>query len=123
MFYNKLQKEATWATSPFFVYGFYVKFMQTSLYEKHFTWDRLQLNVFSMHNIKKKPQQKFMYITKEQQKRPPNKVCSFLYDYQKNVSQEIAKLRLFANNCSGRQNKNPTLSKLLMLLTDTARFE
>lgn len=71
-----------------------------SLYNKHFTWDRLQWKCFQFTISRKKTAKVYVHH-EETEIKTPNEVCSFLYDYLKNVPQEITELRLFADNCSG----------------------
>lgn len=59
---------------------------------------------------------------KVQQNKEPNEVCSLLMDYLEHVPPEIKEIRIFSDNCSG-QNKNHSLARLLLALTQTARFD
>ncbi|KAJ8896643.1 hypothetical protein PR048_001987 [Dryococelus australis] len=81
---------------------------------------QLTVNVFSIHNITNNTGNIYIYhesITKK----GPNEVFSFLCDYLKDVPPEITEIHLYLDNCSG-QNKNHSLSKLLLVMTDTRQF-
>lgn len=82
---------------------------------------QITVNMFSIHYIKKKRTKLYVYHKRKADK-TPNEVCSFLYDYLKNLPHEITKLRLFADNGSC-QNKDNALYRFLMLLTDTGQVE
>lgn len=92
----------------------------TSLYKKYCTWDTLQWHVFD--SWYKEVNNKSICIDKRTAKKTHNEVCSFLYDYFKNVPLQITELRLFADKYSG-QNKNHALFRFLILLADAVWFE
>ena len=49
-------------------------------------------------------------------------MCSFLNDFIKDLPREYTELHLFSDNCSA-QNKNQTLCRFLLYLTDSGRFK
>lgn len=82
---------------------------------------QLSVNVFCIHDIKNK--NSYFYVYHEgQAKKGPNEVSSFLYDYLCNVPQNIKNVRLYSDNAAG-QNKNHCISRMLLALTDSGRFE
>lgn len=82
---------------------------------------QLSVNVFSVHDIKNNKNKIYLYHEGLGRK-GPNEVCSFLNEYLSNVPSTYKKLRLFCDNCSG-QNKNQSLSRFCLFLTDSGRFE
>uniref|UniRef100_A0A8D8VKU7 Uncharacterized protein n=1 Tax=Cacopsylla melanoneura TaxID=428564 RepID=A0A8D8VKU7_9HEMI len=82
---------------------------------------QLTVNVFCISNIKDKNAAIYIYHEGNARK-SPDKVCSFLHDYLKNVPDKFTEFRLFSDNCAG-QNKNQTLCRYLLSLTDTGRFK
>lgn len=120
-FYNKLKAEATSSTEPHII-SLCMDFMPSLCIpqvpvQETFYLLQVTVNLFSIHDIKKKSAKVYVYHERIAHK-SPYEVCSFLYDYLKDVPQEITELRLFSENCSG-QNNNHALSRLLLSLTDT----
>lgn len=87
-----------------------------------FYYNQLTMNVFCIHNIKENHATFYVYH-EGTAKKTPNEVCSFLLDY---ISQQQYKnfeeLRLYSDNCWG-QNKNHSIIRLLLSLTDNKRFQ
>ncbi|PSN53156.1 hypothetical protein C0J52_06268 [Blattella germanica] len=82
---------------------------------------QLTVNVFFITNIKTNKSSLYIYHEGNGRK-GSDEVCSFLNDYLKhNVPNNITELRLFSDNCPG-QNKNQTLCRYLLFLTDRGRF-
>lgn len=84
---------------------------------------QLTISVFCITDIKGKISQIYVYHEGEG-KKGPDEVCSMLHSYlQSNVNLGgITELRIFSDNC-GAQNKNQTLSRYLLYLTDSGKFE
>lgn len=82
---------------------------------------QLSVNVFSIHDIKQNKASCFIYH-EGQAKKEPDEVCSFLWEYLQNVPDNITEIHLYSDNCPG-QNKNHSLSRFLLALTDTKRFK
>lgn len=125
-FYNKIQEEAMNPKNESHVLSICMDFMQNLSIpqipvQQTFYLRQITVNVFSIHNIKQRTAKVYVYHEGEANK-TPNEVCSFLYEYLKEVPSEVTELRLFADNCGG-QNKNHTLTRFLLMLTDTGRFE
>lgn len=82
---------------------------------------QLSVNVFSIHDIKNSTSKVYVYH-EGQARKGPNEVCTFLDMFLSSIPQHYKKLRLFCDNCSG-QNKNQSLSRYCLYLTDSGRFE
>lgn len=81
---------------------------------------KLWLNVFNIHDIGK--ERTVFYIYPEGiGKKGPNEVCSFVLDFINEIPEEVKELHVFSDACAG-QNRNHTLTRLLMALTMTGRF-
>ncbi|XP_047134744.1 uncharacterized protein LOC124812316 [Hydra vulgaris] len=81
----------------------------------------LSVNIFSIHNIKEEKSHVYIYH-EGQGRKGSNEVATFLNDYLISVPSKYNTLRLFCDNCSG-QNKNQTLSRFCLYLTDSGRFD
>lgn len=91
--------------------------VQDTFYLRQFT-----VNVFCIHDIKKNTAKFYVYHEGEG-KKGANEVCSFLLDYFTNdLPKTVKKLHLYSDNCAG-QNKNHTLSKLLLALVEMNIFD
>ena len=124
-FYNALKHEAEVKDEPQ-VLSLCMDFMQNVPLpqipiQDTFYMRQLTINVFCIHNIKQNIRMIYLYHEGIASK-GPNEVCSFLFDYLKDVPPLFTELRLFADNCGG-QNKNHTLARFLLALTQTSRFE
>lgn len=82
---------------------------------------QLTVNVFCITDIKVKSSSIYVYHEGEGRK-SPDEVCSFLFDFLKNVPDNITELRIFSDNCPG-QNKNQSLTRFMLFLTDSKRFQ
>lgn len=83
---------------------------------------QLTVNVFCIFNTKTDLAHYYIYHEGQAHK-GPDEVASFLLDYIKNhVPETVTVLHLFSDNCPG-QNKNHTLSRVCLALTDTSRFK
>lgn len=81
---------------------------------------QLTTSAFCVHDIKKN--EAFIYLYHEgTAKKGPNDVCSLVYDFLMNASPQYTELHVYSDNC-GRQNKNHSLARMLLALTDTNRF-
>jgi hypothetical protein len=90
--------------------------------QEMFYWRQLSVSVFCIHDIKTEKSAIFLYH-EEQAHKGPNEVCSFLdYYIKNNISSSVDELHLYSDNCGG-QNKNHTLSRMLLALTDIGRFK
>lgn len=86
-----------------------------------FYYQQLTVSVFCIHNLKNN--QARMYIYHEgQAKKTANEICTFLMDYLKEFMKNEKELHIFSDNCWG-QNKNHTVIRMLMSLTDCGLFE
>lgn len=82
---------------------------------------QLSVSVFGIHDLKTGKAYYYVYHEGLAAK-TPDEVCSFLMDYINNYADPGSKeLRLFSDNCPG-QNKNHTLVRFCMGLTQTGRF-
>lgn len=85
-----------------------------------FYYQQLTVSLFCIHNIKDNNSK--MYIYHEgQAKKTANEICSFLLDYLMDISDNIKEIHLYSDNCWG-QNKNHTLIRMVLSLTDSGRF-
>lgn len=83
---------------------------------------QLTVNVFCIFNTKTDSAHYYVYHEGQAHKGPDD-VASFLMHYIKNfVPESVKELHLFSDNCPG-QNKNHTLSRVCLGLTDTGRFQ
>lgn len=82
---------------------------------------KLWLNVFNIHDIRNERSVFYIYPEGEG-KKGPNEVCSFILDFIKDIPEEVKELHVFSDACAG-QNRNHTLTRLLMALTMTGRFK
>ncbi|PSN43920.1 hypothetical protein C0J52_03660 [Blattella germanica] len=125
-FYSVLQEESSKGQVEENVLSLTFDFMQNLSLPKIpvqelFYLRQLTVNVFCITNIKTNKSSLYIYHEGNGRK-GPDEVCSFLNDYLKhNVPNNITELRLFSDNCSG-QNKNQTLCRYLLFLTDRGRF-
>lgn len=124
-FYNQLKKERDCKTEPH-VLSLCMDYMQNIQLpqipvQETFYLRQLTVNVFCIHDIKKNTAMTYLYHEGTTNK-GSNELCSLLMDYLENVTPEIKEIRLFSDNCSG-QNKNHTLARLLLALTETRRFD
>lgn len=91
-YYNNLEEEATSNNEPhvLIVYGFYENLSIPQIHEQEILYLRqITVNVFSIHD--KKENTAIIYIYHEgTANKTSNVVCSFLYDYYKNILREIA---------------------------------
>ncbi|KAK4871468.1 hypothetical protein RN001_015592 [Aquatica leii] len=59
----------------------------------------------------------------EGQARPPDEVCTFLYDYiLNNVPPEVKELHIFSDGCPGQNRNNAVVTFLLSLQAVKKRF-
>lgn len=127
-FYRKLKSESDNATanSQKHVLAIAFDYMQNvSLpmipVQDTFYLRQLTVNVFCIHDIKKN--QSLIHVYHEGQARKcPDEVCSFVYDYLSSVPSDIEEVHVYSDNCSG-QNKNHSLNRLFLALTDTKKFK
>ncbi|XP_072383846.1 uncharacterized protein, partial [Diabrotica undecimpunctata] len=85
-----------------------------------FYYQQLTVSVFCIHNSKDNTARIFIYH--EEGKKAANEIWSFFFwDYLNEISDNINELHLYTDNCWG-QNKNHTLIRMLLSLTDSARF-
>lgn len=83
---------------------------------------QLTLNVFCVFNTNTDTAHYYVYHEGQAHK-GPDEVSSFLMHYIQNfVPESVTELHLFSDNCPG-QNKNHTLSRVCLGLTDTGRFK
>lgn len=83
---------------------------------------QLTVNVFCIFNTKTDLAHYYIYHEGQAHK-GPDEVASFIVDYIENhVPSTVEELHLFSDNCPG-QNKNHTLSKVCLSLTDTCKFK
>lgn len=83
---------------------------------------QLWVNCFGIKNLKTEESTFYMYHEGEACK-GSNDVCSMLLDYiNNNISSDIKELYFFCDGCPG-QNKNNTVIRFLLALTDSQRFE
>lgn len=82
---------------------------------------QLSVYVFCIHDIKKNKAKLYVYH-EGQAKKGPDEVCSFLSDFLSDVPDSVKNLHVYSDNCGG-QNKNHTLMRYLLSLTDSGRFE
>lgn len=85
-----------------------------------FYYRQLSVFPFGIHNTNDEKSTIYLYH-EGIAKKGPNEVCSFLGQYIKNMSSEVTELYLYSDNCAG-QNKNHTLLRFLLSLTDTKQF-
>nr|CAH7748233.1 unnamed protein product [Callosobruchus chinensis] len=82
---------------------------------------QLTVSVFCITNIKTRKSVFYVHHEAEARK-SPNEVCSFLLNYIENyIGPNVRELRLLSDNCPG-QNKNHSLIRMCLALTDTGRF-
>lgn len=123
-FYKKLQADTSMNNEPH-ILSLSIDFMQNIQLpvipvQETFYLRQLTTNVFCIHNNKSHKATVYVYHEGLANK-GCNEVCSFLYKFLQDIPSEITELHLFADNCAG-QNKNHTLTRLLLYLTDTGRF-
>ncbi|XP_063229450.1 uncharacterized protein LOC134534793 [Bacillus rossius redtenbacheri] len=123
-FYNELKKERDCKTEPH-VLSICMDYLQNIQLpripvQETFYMRQLTVNVCCIHNIKEHSAMLYLYHEGTANK-GPNEVCSLLTDYLNTVPPEIKEIRIFSDNCSG-QNKNHSLARLLLALTQTGRF-
>ncbi|KAJ8873915.1 hypothetical protein PR048_024751 [Dryococelus australis] len=82
---------------------------------------KLTVNLFCVHYIKKNTTNMYLYHDDIAEK-SPNEVCSFLFDFFKHVPNHIDEINVDSDNC-GEQNKNHSLIRLFLALTDTRHFK
>lgn len=85
---------------------------------------QLSVNIFCIHDIKRNKADMFVYHEGIAHK-GPNDVCSFLLSYLQKLktdSPHYTELHLYSDNCWG-QNKNHSLTRLLIALTELNIFE
>uniref|UniRef100_A0A8D8Q9G1 Uncharacterized protein n=1 Tax=Cacopsylla melanoneura TaxID=428564 RepID=A0A8D8Q9G1_9HEMI len=73
---------------------------------------QLTVNVFCISNIKDKNAAIYIYHEGNARK-SPDKVCSFLHDYLKNVPDKFTEFRLFSDNCARIKHSADTYCPLL----------
>lgn len=83
---------------------------------------QLWVYVFNIHDLK--TGKSVFYVHHEgQAQKGPNEVCSFLLHYINNfIDPEIKELHVFSDSCPG-QNRNNTVTRFWLSLTDTERFQ
>ena len=82
---------------------------------------QLSVNVFCIYYNKSNKAHIFVYHQGTAGK-GPDVVCSLLFNYLMEVEQQYTKLHLFSDSCWG-QNKNHSLSRLLLAMTELKKFE
>lgn len=82
---------------------------------------QLTVNMFCIHDIKNNLATLYLYH-EGIAKKSPNEVCSFLFDFLRDVPNNIDELHVYSDNCGG-QNKNHSLIRFFLALTDTGRFK
>lgn len=78
---------------------------------------QMTISIFSIHNLKDNTVMFYIYHEGMACKEL-NKVCSFLHNYLMQVPPIIKNIHLYSENCGG-QNKNHSLCRMLLALTDT----
>lgn len=87
-----------------------------------FYFRQLSVFPFSIHNLKNKSAQFFLY-QEGVAKKGPNETCSFILKYLKqNVPSSVKELHLYSDGYGG-QNKNNVMIRFCLALTDTGMFE
>lgn len=125
-FYSKLQEVTQLCKEREDVMGIVFDYMQNLPLphlpvQEMFYLRKLWLNVFCINNIKNNISVFYTYHEGVASK-GPNEVCSFVLDYiEKYIPAEIKELHIFSDGCGG-QNRNHTVTRLLMALTMTGRF-
>lgn len=126
-FYTALKESATLSRCREDTVGLCFDFMQNLDLPKvpvqdMFYLRQLTANTFCVYNMKTGHSQFYLYH-EGQAGKGPNVVASFLLDYIATyVPHSVTELHLFSDNCPG-QNKNHTLCRVLLALTDTGRFQ
>lgn len=125
--YTALQKSTTLTKENSNVVALAFDFMQNLQLPKIPVQDlfylrQLTVSLFCIHNMTTGQVVYFIYH-EGNAKEGPNEVCSFLYQYIENyIPDNVKELHLFSDNCPG-QNKNNTLIRMCLYLTDTGRFD
>lgn len=122
-FYSQLKKERESSSDSVLALSF--DFMQNVQLPKTpvgeiFYYQQLTISVFCIHNITNNTAKMYIYHEGEA-KKTANEVCSFLLDYVKDIPEYRKELHLYSDNCWG-QNKNHTVVRMLLALTDIGRF-
>ncbi|CAG9782306.1 unnamed protein product [Diatraea saccharalis] len=87
-----------------------------------FYYRQLWVNEFCVHNLKTDAAVFYSYHEGIANK-GPNEVCSFLLHYMEHfMPSAVDELHIFSDGCAG-QNKNNTVVRFLMALTQTHRFQ
>lgn len=82
---------------------------------------QLWVNIFCIHNLKTNNANLYLYHEGQAHK-SPDEVCSFLNKYIQTLPNTVKKLLVFSDGTGG-QNKNHTVTRYLLSLCDTGRFE
>lgn len=89
--------------------------------QKMFYLRKLWFYIFNIHDI---GNQKSIYYTYTEgtTKRGPNEVCSFLlFDFFSTIFEEVKEIHVFSDTCDD-QNRNHTVTRLLLTMTMNNRF-
>lgn len=90
--------------------------------QEMFYWRQLTVSVFCLHDTKTEKLTIFLYHEGQAKKRL-DEVCSFFDYYIKNsISTSVDELHLNSDSCGG-QNKNHTISRMVLALTGIGRFK
>lgn len=124
-FYNKLQSYAKYKHTQTDILAVAFDYMQNIPLpiipvQETFYLRQLTVNVFCIHNIIENKAQLYIYHEGTARK-SPDEVCSFVYEYLTSVPNHIKEVHVFSDNCGG-QNKNHTLNRVFLALTDSGRF-
>lgn len=82
---------------------------------------QLWVNIFCIHNLKTNDANLYLYHEGQAHK-SPDEVCSFLLKYIQTLPNTVKKLLVFSDGTGG-QNKNHAVTRFLLSLCDTGRFE
>lgn len=83
---------------------------------------QLTVNVFNVHDLLSRKSLFYVYHEGDA-KKGPNEVCTFIMKYiDENIPTTVKHLHIFSDGCGG-QNKNNTVTRFLLALVDSGRFQ
>ncbi|XP_069687193.1 uncharacterized protein [Periplaneta americana] len=125
-FYNKIKEVEEICKERNYVLGICFDYMQNLPLpnipvQEMFYYRQLWVINFNIHNLKDHTAHFYSYHEGTGHK-SPNEVCSLFLNYIENyVPSSVKEFYLFSDNCGG-QNKNHTVIRLLLALTQMGRF-
>ena len=124
-FYSKITRDVKETENKQQVLSLAFDFMQnvqlpTTPVGEVFYYQQLTVSVFCIHNLKTNKCRMYVYH-EGQAKKTADEICTFVLGYLNEFKENQSELHLYSDNCWG-QNKNHTMIRMLLALTDSGKF-